>query len=47
MHHKAISRGEKDSLGRTEENLCDLQKKERKAEKVETCVCTCSVWHPA
>lgn len=39
MHHKAINRGEKDSLGRIEENLCDLQKEEEKAEKVETSVC--------
>lgn len=46
MHHKAINRGEKDSLGRIEENLCDLQKKEEKADKVETSVCTFSVWHP-
>lgn len=29
----------KDSLGRIEENLCDLQKEEEKAEKVETSVC--------
>lgn len=33
MHHKAINRGEKDALGRIEENLCDLQKEGRKAEK--------------
>lgn len=47
MHHKAVNRGEKDSLGRIEENWWDLQKEEEKAEKVETSVCIFSVWHPA